>query len=271
MLATLAVTALVIAVGLLAPDLEYVERRWLPLVVLGVVLLVAAEIVNPPPAAGDQSPDDRGVDRGRGCAAMLVGAVLSFGRVSLAVSVEGRDERERVAVVDHRQDTTEGAADRRRLRRAGGAGEGLMAEVREIAFELERFAFTEPDRLEVVGRWTGLAGRRLGRPVLTLDAGGRRRRLTAQPGGHLGPPEGAEWRAVFAFDGDPDGDHERRAGGRPPARRRPARAAPPPRRQERSSGRGRAAPARGGRADPGRARRRDRGPARRGRDGTGRP
>ena len=36
MLATLAVTALVIAVGLLAPDVEYVERRWLPAVVLGV-------------------------------------------------------------------------------------------------------------------------------------------------------------------------------------------------------------------------------------------
>ena len=56
MLATLAVTALVIAVGLVAPDLEYVERRWLPLVVLGVVLLVAAAMVNPPPAAGDQCP-----------------------------------------------------------------------------------------------------------------------------------------------------------------------------------------------------------------------
>ena len=56
MLATLAITALVIAVGLLAPDLEYVERRWLPAVVLGIVLLVAAELVNPPPAAGGQDP-----------------------------------------------------------------------------------------------------------------------------------------------------------------------------------------------------------------------
>ena len=35
LLAALAVTALVIAAGLLAPDLEYVERRWLPPVVLG--------------------------------------------------------------------------------------------------------------------------------------------------------------------------------------------------------------------------------------------
>ena len=80
-----------------------------------------------------------------------------------------------------------------------------MAEVREVAFELERFAFTAPDRLEVVGRWTGLAGRRLGRPVLTLDVGGRPRRLTALPGGHLAPSEGAEWRVAFAYDGDPEG------------------------------------------------------------------
>ena len=36
--------------------------------------------------------------------------MLSFGRVSFAVSVEGREVRERVAVVDHRQDTTETAA-----------------------------------------------------------------------------------------------------------------------------------------------------------------
>ena len=36
LLAALAVTALVIAVGQLAPDLDYVERRWLPAVVLAV-------------------------------------------------------------------------------------------------------------------------------------------------------------------------------------------------------------------------------------------
>ncbi len=110
MLATLAVTALVIAVGLLAPDVEYVERRWLPAVVLGVVLLVAAEVVNPPPAAGEQDPTTGAWIAVGSALVMLAGAVLTFGRVSLAVSVEGRDVREHVAVVDHRQDTTEGAA-----------------------------------------------------------------------------------------------------------------------------------------------------------------
>jgi hypothetical protein len=110
MLAGLAVFALVIAAGLLVPDLEYVERRWLPAVVIGVVVLVAAEIIDPPPAAGDETAAT-GAWLAFGAAfVMFAGAVLTFGRVSFAVSVEGRDVRERVAVVDHRQDTAETAA-----------------------------------------------------------------------------------------------------------------------------------------------------------------
>jgi hypothetical protein len=110
LLGALAVMALVIAVGQLAPDLDYVERRWLPAVVLAIALLVAAEMVDPPPAAG-------GEDLGAGAwlafgaaVVMFFGAVLTFGRVRFAVSVEGRQTRERVPVVDHRQDTTETAA-----------------------------------------------------------------------------------------------------------------------------------------------------------------
>ena len=77
-----------------------------------------------------------------------------------------------------------------------------MPEVGEVAFELERFGWSEPGRLEVVGRWSGLEGRRLGRPVLTVEAAGQRRRLTALPGGQLAA--GGEWRATFACDDDPD-------------------------------------------------------------------
>jgi hypothetical protein len=110
LLAALAVAALVVAAGLLLPDIEYLERRWLPAIVLGVVILVAAALVDPPPAAGDD-PLEEGVWLAFGAAVvMLAGAVLTFGRVSFAVSVEGREVRERVAVVDHRQDTTETAA-----------------------------------------------------------------------------------------------------------------------------------------------------------------
>jgi hypothetical protein len=111
LLGSLAVAALVIAVGQLVPDLEYVERRRLPAVVLGVAVLVAAEIIDPPPAAGGQEPSTGAwIAFGAGIL-MFIGAVLTFGRVSFAVSVEGREiRRERVAVVDHRQDTTETAA-----------------------------------------------------------------------------------------------------------------------------------------------------------------
>jgi len=70
----------------------------------------------------------------------------------------------------------------------------------EVAFELERFGWSEPGRLEVVGRWSGVEGRRLGRPVLTTEVGGRPKRLTALPGGQLAS---GDWRATFACDADP--------------------------------------------------------------------
>ncbi|HEX4692005.1 MAG TPA: hypothetical protein VH276_15025 [Solirubrobacteraceae bacterium] len=80
-----------------------------------------------------------------------------------------------------------------------------MSSLGELVFALERFEATDADRLEVVGRWQGLEGRRLGRPVLTvLTEGGRRRRLTALPGGQLtATGSEAPWRASFAWDGDP--------------------------------------------------------------------
>jgi DNA repair exonuclease SbcCD ATPase subunit len=77
-----------------------------------------------------------------------------------------------------------------------------MAEVRDVAFELERFAWTPPDRLEVVGRWSGLEGRRLGRPVLTLAVAGEKVRLTSHPGGRFS--RSGQWSAVFSFDGEPE-------------------------------------------------------------------
>jgi hypothetical protein len=110
MLMALALIALVIAVGQVSPDLDYGERRWLPAVVLAIAVLVVAELIDPPPAAA-------GEDLGPGtwiafgaALVMFLGTVLTFGRVRFAMSVEGRQVRERVPVVDHRQDTTETAA-----------------------------------------------------------------------------------------------------------------------------------------------------------------
>jgi hypothetical protein len=110
LLAVLAVAALLVAAGLLLPDLEYLERRWLPLIVFGVAVLVAAELVNPPPVAAEDTLESGAWLAFGAALVMLAGAVLTFGRVSFAVSVEGREVREHVPVVDHRQDTTESAA-----------------------------------------------------------------------------------------------------------------------------------------------------------------
>src|ERR1044072_8476628 len=104
LLGSLAVVALVIAIGQLMPDLEYIERRWLPAVVLAVAVLVAAEIIDPPPAAGGAGPPTGPRPRRPGAGdpspgawlafgaalVMFAGTVLTFGRVRFAVSVEGR-------------------------------------------------------------------------------------------------------------------------------------------------------------------------------------
>ena len=109
-LAALAVAALVIAAGLLVPDLEYLERRWLPLITFAVAVLVAAALVDPPPAAAEDTLESGAWLAFGSTLVLLSGAILSFNRVSLAFAVEGRDLRERVPVVDQRQDTTETAA-----------------------------------------------------------------------------------------------------------------------------------------------------------------
>ena len=109
LLAGLAVAALIVATGQLVPDLEWGERRWLPAIVLAVAVLVAAELIDPPPAAGAEALEQGAWLAFAAALVMLAGAVLTLGRISFAVSVEGRDLRERVAVLDHRQDTTEDA------------------------------------------------------------------------------------------------------------------------------------------------------------------
>ncbi|HEX2409735.1 MAG TPA: hypothetical protein VHJ39_01105 [Solirubrobacteraceae bacterium] len=110
LLAVLAVGALVIAVGLLLPDLGYVERRWLPPVVAGATILVVAEVIDPPPIADGEDLAAGAWFAFGSVFLMCAGALLTFGRLSFALSLEDRDVRERVPVVDHRQDTTDTVA-----------------------------------------------------------------------------------------------------------------------------------------------------------------
>jgi hypothetical protein len=110
LLAALAVAALIAAAGILAPELSYVEGRWLPALALAATVLVAVELLSPPPLV-DRFDLQTGAWLALASAlVLLAGAVLSIGRVSFSVNIEGRERKRRVAAVDHRQDTTESAA-----------------------------------------------------------------------------------------------------------------------------------------------------------------
>lgn len=72
----------------------------------------------------------------------------------------------------------------------------------EPAFEVERFAWAAPDRLEVTGHWSGVRGRRFVRPTLDVHGAGKQRRLLAvlddKP---WAPEDGRPWRAAFPWEG----------------------------------------------------------------------
>ncbi len=107
LLAGLAVAALIGAVGLLTADVEYIDKRALPWIVGVAFVVVAAQLMDPPPAAAEQDIEIGAWLALAGAVLMVLGAVLSFSKVSFAVAVEGRDRRTRVAAVDHRPPPTE--------------------------------------------------------------------------------------------------------------------------------------------------------------------
>src|SRR6478609_1068928 len=76
----------------------------------------------------------------------------------------------------------------------------------DLAFELERFAWTDDDRLEVVGRWFGVRGHRFIRPTLHLRLGDRRRRLIALLDDKPWAADGdGTWIASFPWPDEHDG------------------------------------------------------------------
>ena len=73
-----------------------------------------------------------------------------------------------------------------------------------VAFEVERFEWTSADRLELVGRWSGLRGHRFLRPTLDVAVGGERRRMLADLEHKPWAPEnGQDWIAAFTWRGEP--------------------------------------------------------------------
>ena len=113
LLAALAIAALVAAVGAIRPEATVVERHWLPAIVAAITIVVVSQILDPPPVLIDGDPDT-GAWLALGAAIVIcIGTLLTLGRVSFALTVEGRDTRRRVSAVDHRADdptTTEGPA-----------------------------------------------------------------------------------------------------------------------------------------------------------------
>jgi hypothetical protein len=70
-------------------------------------------------------------------------------------------------------------------------------------FEVERFGWTAPDRLELHGRWTGIRGVRFVRPTLTLRAAdGVRRALALLEHKPWAAEDGVEWVAAFPWRGE---------------------------------------------------------------------
>jgi FtsZ-binding cell division protein ZapB len=76
-----------------------------------------------------------------------------------------------------------------------------------IAFELERFELTDEQRVEVVGRWFGVRGRRFVRPTLIGVAGGAAWRALAElEHKPWAAEEGEPWTATFRLDDGEDLD-----------------------------------------------------------------
>src|SRR5687767_2396412 len=99
----LALGAIVAGLGLTTQDVELIDRRLLPAGVAVVAVIVASQILDPPPAASASDPDTGAWLALGGALLMCVGAVLTFGRVHLSLTVEGREpRRQRVAAVDAR-------------------------------------------------------------------------------------------------------------------------------------------------------------------------
>lgn len=111
LIAVLALAALVAAVGTVWPDAAVVERQALPLIVAALTVVIASQILDPPPGVGGDPVTGAWLALA-GALVMIAGAVLSLGKVSVALTVEGRDTRRRVSAVDARTDptTTEGPA-----------------------------------------------------------------------------------------------------------------------------------------------------------------
>lgn len=98
----LALGSIAAGLGLLVDEIDVVDRSFLPAAVAAVAVIVASQILDPPPAAAGQDPDLGAWLALAATLVMCAGAVLTFGRVHVAFTVEARERRRHVAAVDAR-------------------------------------------------------------------------------------------------------------------------------------------------------------------------
>jgi hypothetical protein len=99
----LALGAIAAGLGLTTQDVDVTDRRLLPVGVAAVAAIVASQILDPPPAAAGVDPDIGAWIALGAALLMCAGAVLTYGRVHLSLTVEDRAPRQtRVAAVDAR-------------------------------------------------------------------------------------------------------------------------------------------------------------------------
>src|SRR3954447_8258495 len=88
-----------------------------------------------------------------------------------------------------------------RVGRHGGVEQAPPAD--GVTFLLEQLEWRTSDRLELLGRWSGIDGERLRDATLVVHGNGASHRLEAMPWSVAGRAvPGQRWRAVFAWSGD---------------------------------------------------------------------
>jgi hypothetical protein len=110
LLAVIALLVIVAALGLLLPGRALLDADTVPLLVAAPLAIVAVQLLDPPPFVADGDPSTGAWLALGGCLLMGAGAVLSFGRMHLSISFEGRDPRHRVSAVDARGSAASGSA-----------------------------------------------------------------------------------------------------------------------------------------------------------------
>ena len=99
-LAAVALGLLASAAGLLSPEVDVVDRRWIPWLALIALAVVVSALLDPPPAVQGEERELGACLALASTVLLALGALLTFGRVHFRLDFEGRDPRRRVEVVD---------------------------------------------------------------------------------------------------------------------------------------------------------------------------